>query len=119
MVGAGDEELALEAAEQRLDKWLWFSRMLKSRTMAAQLVAAGKVRVNRMRALRPSQTVRPGDVLTIAIRGRVQVVRVVATGYRRGPPVEARQLYEQVKPQEVADGPKEARVADRDRRPAD
>jgi hypothetical protein len=49
----------------------------------------------------------------------VQVVRVVATGYRRGPPVEARQLYEQVKPQEVADGPKEARVAERDRRPAD
>jgi ribosome-associated heat shock protein Hsp15 len=103
-----DQELPSDAGEQRLDRWLWFSRMLKSRTMAAQLVAEGKVRVNRARALKPSQTVRPGDVLTIAIRGRVQVVRVVATGYRRGPPGEARQLYEPIEPAKV--GPTAART---------
>ena len=110
-------ELALEAAEQRLDRWLWFSRMLKSRTMAAQLVAEGKVRVNRTRALKPSQTIRPGDVLTIALRGRVQVVRVLAPGCRRGPPVEARQLYEPIGPRGAAEGPSEppGRVADRSR----
>jgi ribosome-associated heat shock protein Hsp15 len=96
MVSASDEVLALGAAEQRLDKWLWYSRMLKSRTMAAQLVTDGKVRVNRTRAVKPSQTVRPGDVLTIALRGRVQVLRVLAAGHRRGPPGEARQLYEPV-----------------------
>jgi ribosome-associated heat shock protein Hsp15 len=96
MASAGEQELAVGAAEQRLDKWLWFSRMLKSRTMAAQLVADGKVRVNRTRVVKPSQTVRPGDVLTIALRGRVQILRVLAPGHRRGPPGEARQLYEPV-----------------------
>ncbi len=56
------------------------------------------MRVNRARAVKPSQTVRPGDVLTIALRGRVQILRVLATGCRRGPPEEARQLYEPVGP---------------------
>jgi ribosome-associated heat shock protein Hsp15 len=79
---------------QRLDKWLWFARFLKSRTLAAQLVLDGKVRINRMRVVKPSQTVRAGDVLTIAMRGRVHVLRVLAPGERRGPPPEARRLYE-------------------------
>ena len=83
-----------EAAAQRLDKWLWYSRILKSRTMAAQLVEQGRVRVNRARVSKPSQTVRPGDVLTIAVRGKVQVLRILAPGIRRGPPGEARLLYE-------------------------
>jgi ribosome-associated heat shock protein Hsp15 len=81
---------------QRLDKWLWFARVAKSRTLAAQLVEDGKVRVNRTRATKPSQAVRSGDVLTIAFRGRVQVLRVRAAGERRGPPAEARLLYEVV-----------------------
>jgi ribosome-associated heat shock protein Hsp15 len=96
MTSGGNQESTVGAEEQRLDKWLWFSRMLKSRTMAAQLVAKGKVRVNRTRAVKPSQTVRRGDVLTIALRGRVQILRVLAAGHRRGPPSEARQLYEPV-----------------------
>lgn len=79
---------------QRLDKWLWFSRVLKSRTLAAQLIADGGVRVNRVRTTKPSHSVRPGDVLTIAIRGRVLVLRILATGERRGPATEARLLYE-------------------------
>jgi ribosome-associated heat shock protein Hsp15 len=103
-----------EAAVQRLDKWLWFSRIIKSRTMAAQLVADGRVRVNRARVVKPSQTVRPGDVLTIGLRGRVQVVRVLAIGDRRGPPVQARQLYQ---PLESRDSSATARagVAERER----
>jgi ribosome-associated heat shock protein Hsp15 len=82
------------AGTQRLDKWLWYARVLKSRTLAAQLVEDGKVRVNRARAAKPSQTVRAGDVLTIALRGKIEVLKVLAPGVRRGPPVEARQLYE-------------------------
>jgi ribosome-associated heat shock protein Hsp15 len=81
---------------QRLDKWLWFARVVKSRTLAAQLVEDGKVRINRVRAAKPSLTVRPGDVLTIALRGNVQVLKVLAPGIRRGPPAEARLLYEAV-----------------------
>jgi ribosome-associated heat shock protein Hsp15 len=79
---------------QRLDKWLWFARIVKSRTLAAQLVQDGKVRINRAKVAKPAQTVRPNDVLTIAIRGNVSVLRVVAPGARRGPPAEARLLYE-------------------------
>jgi ribosome-associated heat shock protein Hsp15 len=87
-------------ATQRLDKWLWFARVVKSRTLAAELVTLGKVRVNRVRAAKASQMLRPGDVLTLALAGRVRVLRVVAPGERRGPAVEARRLYELVHPAE-------------------
>jgi ribosome-associated heat shock protein Hsp15 len=79
---------------QRLDRWLWFSRLVKSRTSAAQLVMDGKVRVNRVRILKPSHAVHPGDVLTLALRGQIRVVKVVECGHRRGPPLEAKLLYE-------------------------
>ena len=100
MSGTGEKRAPIatdaDAAAQRLDKWLWFARITKSRTLAAQLVVDGKVRVNRTKAAKASQTVRSGDVLTIALRGHVQVLRVLAPGLRRGPPPEARQLYEVV-----------------------
>jgi ribosome-associated heat shock protein Hsp15 len=81
---------------QRLDRWLWFVRAIKSRTQAAALVTDGKVRVNRVRIDKPGQTVRPGDVITVTIRGKVRVLRMLAAGTRRGPPVEARTLFEEV-----------------------
>lgn len=86
----------LTAPAQRLDKWLWFARVAKSRTLAAQLVGGGKVRVNRMRVLKPSHLLRAGDVLTIALRGQVRVIQVLALGERRGPPHEASLLYRAV-----------------------
>lgn len=86
------------AASQRLDKWLWFARIVKSRTLAAALVTGGKIRVNRARALKPSQLVKAGDVITAGTQGRVRIVRVVAPGIRRGPPAEAQTLYEELTP---------------------
>jgi ribosome-associated heat shock protein Hsp15 len=83
---------------QRLDKWLWFVRLVRSRTSAAALVGDGKVRVNRERASKPSQTLRVGDVVTVAVRAQVRVLRVLAVGARRGPPAEARRLYEELTP---------------------
>ncbi len=101
MSGSEDERFDTETegapiGTQRLDKWLWFARITKSRTLAAQLVQDGKVRVNRARTVKPSHVVRSGDVLTIAVRGHVQVLRVMAAGERRGPPPQARLLYEVV-----------------------
>ena len=97
MANFGDDPAGRDEAEvQRLDKWLWFSRIQKSRTLAAQLVTDGKVRVNRARVTKPSHALRRGDVLTIALRGNVKILRVLATGHRRGPPPEARLLYEVV-----------------------
>jgi len=84
------------ASQQRLDRWLWFARLMKSRTLAAELVGSGKVRVNRVRVVKPSHLLREGDVLTIALRGGVRVVEVLGLGERRGPPQEARLLYRAV-----------------------
>jgi ribosome-associated heat shock protein Hsp15 len=81
------------APVQRLDKWLWFARVMKSRTLAAELVGSGKVRVNRVRVIKPSHMLHEGDVLTVALRGQVRVLQVLSVGTRRGPPQEARMLY--------------------------
>ncbi|MER9627014.1 RNA-binding S4 domain-containing protein [Mesorhizobium sp. M0296] len=85
-------------ARQRIDKWLFFSRAVKSRTLAAKLVVAGRVRINRDKAAQASDTVRPGDVLTITLERRIFVWKVLGTGVRRGPAEEARLLYEDVSP---------------------
>ena len=80
-------------ARQRLDKWLWFARIVKSRTLAAKLVTEGRIRVNAVRIENPAKTVGPGDVLTIALEREVKVLRILANGERRGPYSEARLLY--------------------------
>jgi ribosome-associated heat shock protein Hsp15 len=79
---------------QRLDKWLWFARVARTRSAAAQLVADGYVRINSRRIDNPAKPVAPGDVLTIALERQVRVLRVVAPGLRRGPYSEARTLFE-------------------------
>ena len=91
MIGKDEDQ---HSETQRLDKWLWFARITKSRTLAAQLIQDGKVRVNRAKAAKPSHAVRSGDVLTIVIHGNVEVVKILAPGARRGPAPEARLLYE-------------------------
>ena len=83
---------------QRIDKWLWFARVIKSRTLAAELVTDGKVRINRNRVEKPSQMVKPGDVLTIALGTRVRIFEVRAPGIRRGPATEAQALYVDLTP---------------------
>ncbi len=86
------------AGPQRLDKWLWFARLVKSRSLAASLVTAGKIRVNRERTTKPSHPVKPGDVVTSAAQRTVRIVRVKAPGTRRGPAAEALTLFEELTP---------------------
>ncbi|KAB2943926.1 MAG: RNA-binding S4 domain-containing protein [Hyphomicrobium sp.] len=95
-MSGGAAREATASGTQRLDKWLWFARFVKTRTLAADLVSAGKVRLNRVRAEKPAQTVRRGDVLTIVINRRVQLVRVLGIAERRGPSAAARALYEEL-----------------------
>ena len=83
---------------QRIDKWLFFARVVKSRSLAAKLVQSGRVRVNREKAEQASHPVKTGDVLTMMLDRRVLVYRVLAPGSRRGPAEEARLLYEDVSP---------------------
>jgi ribosome-associated heat shock protein Hsp15 len=79
--------------EQRLDKWLWYARIVKTRSLAAKLVEDGCIRVNRQRMVKPAATVKCGDVLTATLNGRVRVIEVLGLGERRGPPAEAQALY--------------------------
>lgn len=82
------------AAKQRLDKYLWFARMARTRSAAADLVTGQHVRVNGARIEQPSRALAIGDVLTIALAREVRVLRVLAFAERRGPYEEARRLYE-------------------------
>ena len=83
---------------QRLDKWLWFARVVKSRSLAQTLIEKGAVRVNRVKIIRSSAGIAPGDVVTVAVHDRVRVLKVLDEGRRRGPPAEARELYEELSP---------------------
>jgi ribosome-associated heat shock protein Hsp15 len=87
---------------QRIDKWLWFARLVKTRSLAQRLVADGHVRVNRTRLNKASQTVSAGDVISMLVHDRVRVVQVVGLGHRRGPAPEARTLYIDLKEPQVA-----------------
>ena len=78
---------------QRLDKWLWFTRIVKTRSLAAKLVEEGHVRVNSVRVEQSSKSLKPGDIVTVALEHDVRVMRVVSAGERRGPAPEARLLY--------------------------
>lgn len=82
------------AARQRLDKYLWFARMARTRVAATELVTSGCVRVNSRRVTLPGKSVALGDVLTIALERDVRVLRVLALAERRGPYEQARLLYE-------------------------
>ncbi len=83
---------------QRIDKWLFFARAVKSRSLAAKLVVAGRVRINRDKAAQASDQVKPGDVLTMTLDRRILVWKVLLPGTRRGPSEEARTLYEDLSP---------------------
>lgn len=81
-------------AKQRLDKYLWFARMARTRSAAADLVTGGHVRLNGRKIDQPSRGVALGDVLTVSLSRDVRVLRVAAFAERRGPYEEARRLYE-------------------------
>jgi ribosome-associated heat shock protein Hsp15 len=87
---------ASAGSERRLDQWLWFARLTKSRSLAAQLCAAGAVLVNGSVARKASQTVRTGDTIVVPQGPWRRAVRILALGMRRGPAAEARSFYEEI-----------------------
>ncbi|MBT3783307.1 MAG: RNA-binding S4 domain-containing protein, partial [Rhodospirillaceae bacterium] len=88
---------------QRLDKWLWFSRFFKSRTLAGKACSGRKVRINGQIASKASVTVKVDDVLTFPRGHHIRVVRILDLGQRRGPAPEAQALYEDLAPPEEAE----------------
>ena len=88
------------AGKLRLDKWLWFARFFKTRSLAGATVSSGKVRVNGEATIKRAATVGPGDVLTFAQGDHIRVIEIVAVGSRRGPAPEAQALYTDLSPPE-------------------
>ncbi|WP_299479137.1 RNA-binding S4 domain-containing protein [uncultured Roseibium sp.] len=97
---AGDTQEASGSAgaSLRVDKWLWYARVTKSRSLAQKLATSGHIRVNKDKISSSSKSVRVGDVLTIGLERKVLVLKVAALGKRRGPYEEARKLYEDLSP---------------------
>ena len=79
----------------RLDKWLWFARLVRTRSLATRLCAAGCVAIGAHAAVKPHHPVRIGDAVTIELRHQRRSLVVRALGQRRGPPAAARLLYDE------------------------
>jgi ribosome-associated heat shock protein Hsp15 len=85
-----------EGGRIRLDKWLWFARVVKTRSIAQELAVSGHVRVNGQRAESAAKAIRIGDVLTVSLPSRVRVLKVRDVAERRGPATDAVGLYEEL-----------------------
>ncbi|MET3928079.1 RNA-binding S4 domain-containing protein [Devosia sp. 2618] len=102
--------------KERLDKFLFFARAIKSRTLAQKFIESGAVRVNSERTDRSDLKVGAGDVLTMSLHNRITVWRILDCGTRRGPAPEAQALYEDLSPPALPkseQSPYEAAIAPR------
>ncbi|MFS0738272.1 S4 domain-containing protein [Sphingomonas sp. 1P06PA] len=84
------------ADQQRLDRFLWYVRLAKTRSAAQALAEAGRLRIDGRVIDRAHAAVRVGNVLSFALHDRVRVLRIVALPARRGPPAEARDCFEEI-----------------------
>ncbi len=97
----------------RADKWLWYARFFKTRSLAAKICNAGKLRISGELVSKAHHKLKPGDVLTFAQGRHVRVIKVVSLASRRGPAAEAQALYQDLKPPSAeARLPQTARTAD-------
>jgi ribosome-associated heat shock protein Hsp15 len=110
-------EPAGQNRKERLDRFLFFSRAVKSRTLAQKVIETGAIRVNSERTDRTDHKVGAGDVLTMSLHGRILIWRIRDPGTRRGPASEALTLYEDLSPPPLPkpeQSPYEAAIAPRD-----
>ncbi|MBV9839962.1 MAG: RNA-binding S4 domain-containing protein [Sphingomonadaceae bacterium] len=87
----------------RLDLFLWFARLAKTRELAKAIASEGHVRIDGRPVARAHAPVRIGDVLSLPLHGRVRIFRVEALPKRRGPADEARMLYSDLSPEPSPD----------------
>ena len=78
----------------RLDKWLFHARFCRTRQLAHAAIETGRVRLNGVKVDKPGHALKPGDILTLGKGGQVIAVKVLALAEKRGPPAEARSLYQ-------------------------
>jgi ribosome-associated heat shock protein Hsp15 len=83
-----------EGETMRLDRFLWFARIAKTRSAAQAIAEKGTLRIDGRRIERSAAPVRIGSVLAFPLFGKVRVLRVEALPHRRGPPAEALACYQ-------------------------
>ncbi len=86
------------AEKLRIDKWLWYARFFKTRTLAAEVANGGKIRINKIAVRKASAEVKVGDILTFHQGPNIRVIEILALGQSRRPFEEARLLYEDLAP---------------------
>lgn len=86
--------MANDVERQRIDRWLWHARLVRTRGAAAALAGSGYVRVNGARINAPGRMIRAGDVITVALDRGVRVLKVIGFVDRRGPAPSAAALYQ-------------------------
>ncbi|MBZ0217678.1 MAG: RNA-binding S4 domain-containing protein [Fimbriimonadaceae bacterium] len=92
-----------EIQSQRIDKWLWHARIVRTRTLASDLSAAGKVRIDKRRVTRASQLVHSGNVITVPQGDRIRVLKVTGFTPRRVSASLVSVLYEDLTPAPAPD----------------
>jgi ribosome-associated heat shock protein Hsp15 len=80
----------------RIDRFLFFIRLVKTRSLAQGVIAAGHVRIDGNRIEKSSEEVRTGSIVALPLHDRVRVLRVLSLPARRGPAAEARACYEEL-----------------------
>ena len=80
----------------RIDKWLWWARFFKTRSLSTKIVSKVSVRVNSRRIFKPSVEIKVDDVLTFTSGKSVRVIKVLSLGERRVNYEEARKMYENI-----------------------
>jgi len=88
----------MTTGQLRIDKWLWYARLFKSRTLAGKLCDSGRLRLNGKAPRKSHASLSVGDVLTFTKEHEARVIKVIALGHRRGPASEAVGLYEDLAP---------------------
>lgn len=88
----------------RIDKWLWYARFYKSRSLTAKQVSEGRVSVNGVKISKPAHGLTVGDELTFVKADRLRIIKILGLGTRRGSAPEAQLLFEDNSP---APAPKE------------
>jgi ribosome-associated heat shock protein Hsp15 len=96
------EPAVAPAATLRLDKFLWFARLAKTRSFAQDVAATGHLRIDGRAVDRAHAAVRVGNVLSFPLHDRVRVIRIEALPGRRGSATEARALYTDLSPAPAA-----------------
>lgn len=80
----------------RIDRFLFFVRLVKSRTIAQHVIDEGYVRIDGKRVEKPAEEVRVGSIVALPLRAEVRGLRVLTLPARRGPAAEARACYEEL-----------------------